>query len=231
MKFIKFLSALAALVLSAGFIACEQLTEQAPVAAEEAEYAAIIIAEPQAEPGIIAREASADAELLVVPPPSDRNRTSLGVIFRQMELTREQMRQVQQFMRAQHDCMRSAMEALRNAEREIRDSAEARRREIMSALRAGEIDRQAAGEQLQQLNQRVRQALMNNPARERARQAQMRCHEAFNRSVRSILTEEQAGMWDRWIAGHKGNGGNPRDTTGGGHRDPRDTTGGGRLRP
>lgn len=121
-------------------------------------------------------------------------------IFGALQLTDDQKLSIRGFMADHFDCMKEALEALRLSERAIIQEANTARREIMQSFRNGDITREEARQQLNDLNAETRSALQNNPAREEARLAMCECILALYANIRAELDETQQTMWDRWVA-------------------------------
>jgi hypothetical protein len=137
-------------------------------------------------------------------PYRDRPGAHLGWILRELEVTREQVRQMLGFVKAYWQAILPQLEGLREANREIIDAANRIRMEIRRAVEQGEITREEAEQRLKQLNMRTREAIRNNPANEPYLRAICEAKRALFRSVRSVLDDRQQAKWDRWVAGLEG---------------------------
>lgn len=131
----------------------------------------------------------------------------LGRILRELNLTEEQVAQIREFMLAYRDCVKNAMIALRESERQILENANQERQRVMEQLRNGEIDKDQARQLMRQINERTREALMNNPVRERVLQQLKDCWDTLIANIKSILTDEQKALFDELLAKYKNNRG------------------------
>ena len=125
-------------------------------------------------------------------------------VFRAMELTDEQKAELRPFFEAHFACASDLLLTLRESERAIIQSAREERQSIMAQFRAGELTREEAIAELRQLNLRTKQALLENPEREAAREALKECRDLLLENIASILTEEQLLIWEEWLAEREG---------------------------
>ncbi|MBM2813288.1 MAG: hypothetical protein HW421_50 [Ignavibacteria bacterium] len=122
-----------------------------------------------------------------------------GRLLHALNLTDRQKAHIVVFHKGFRDCNERIMHALRESEKEIIDHANRARHYVLQQLKEGKIDRQVAHQKLREINARTRQALHDNPARERARLALHDCFCNMLRQIRSILTEEQLPLFDTWM--------------------------------
>lgn len=196
---------------SFGLVGCSEATAPADDNMSEA-LVNVTIPAPMLDEGVLT-EASEEMQLMVAPPESDRNRHPFGRLLRALHLSDEQHVTVKRLLAAHEDCVKSIMERLRATEREILAPYAERRNEVKARLDAGEIDRAEARRLLAEINKEAREALRNNPALEAARAAVKACREEFIAQLKSILTEEQIAILERWLASQGPQG--PRDDKGG----------------
>ena len=78
------------------------------------------------------------------------------------------------------------------------------RRAIIDSVKSGEISREDARQQLQQLSEASREAIRNNPDNEPIIQAMCECKLTHFENVRAILDEAQQATWDEWVASLEG---------------------------
>lgn len=123
-----------------------------------------------------------------------------GPIFREMQLTTEQLQTVRGFMQSHEDCIRAARQLFMLSIREIMQTANTQRTAVITAYRNGTITREQASEQLQAINQTVRQAMENNPAKDLLKADMKDCLLTLFANIRSILTADQLVIWDAWVA-------------------------------
>ncbi|MDQ1266262.1 MAG: hypothetical protein QG635_1414, partial [Bacteroidota bacterium] len=136
------------------------------------------------------------------PPVRNIKFIPLGVILRQLKLTDDQKPQILEFLREHRDCVKEARQALMESERPIIQRANEERKAIAEAVRSGRIDKREAMKMLQELNQRVRQALQDNPVRAKVEAMVKRCFCQLFANIRTVLTEEQLPLFDRWVAAY-----------------------------
>lgn len=229
------LMASAAFALVVGMTSCSDAGMTAPSASNDVQalYMSTIPSPDMVEMPI--SDASLDMQMMPMPPQGDNKRAPFGDLLRALKLDSAQIAAVRAIMADHEACMKSATEALRASERAIVARSKAAREEIVAQVKAGTLDRKAAGEKLRALNQATRDALKNNPLRADAIAARKACDDAFFTALRGILTERQAAVLADWLtkrAGGKPDGGNPGGGPGRGPHDPRgggkdDTTRGG----
>lgn len=124
----------------------------------------------------------------------------LARILYALQLTDDQKAQIKDFMIAFRDCHKNAMLALRESEKEIIQPFNEQRRTIIEALKNGEITREEAQQQMQQLNMDLRNALQNNPARLAACEAMKECRRNLLTSIEGILNPDQLVKWLDWVS-------------------------------
>jgi len=125
--------------------------------------------------------------------------SDLREILRDLDVMKEQMRQIRQFIRAHRECVKDPLEGLREANAGIIANANEQRKAILQALRNGEITREEAMQQLKQLSEATREAIRNNPASQPFLQAICECTTALFDNIRSVLNEDQQARWDQWV--------------------------------
>ncbi|MCX7909507.1 MAG: hypothetical protein N2560_08335 [Ignavibacteria bacterium] len=131
----------------------------------------------------------------------------LGRILKQLNLTDEQKTQVREFISQYRDCVKNALMALRESEKTIIEGANQARQNVMEQLKNGEIDKETARQLLKQINERTREALMNNPVREQVLQQLKECWETLIANIKSILDDNQKALFEELIAKFKNNRG------------------------
>jgi Spy/CpxP family protein refolding chaperone len=207
------------------FVGCNKLNDPVSPNTQELILSANIPAETEMCIPSQLNEATLDKPAMLLTPNDDpfypmrpiKFMTPLGRILKELNLTDEQKAQIREFFNAYHDCVKSAMTALRESEKQILDQANQARRQVMEQLKSGAIDRQTAMEQLRQINQRTREALINNPVRQQTLEQLKNCWDTLISNIKSVLTDEQNALFDQLLAkyrdnrgGGKGNGGGTR---------------------
>lgn len=132
--------------------------------------------------------------------PKTRMSFMLGRVFGQMELTEEQISEIRGLIGSHILCEQQWFRKLHAARIGIINASNLERREIIAKAKNGEITRREADSLIRQLNNRVRNALMNLPINEEAREGLMLCREEFFDSIALILNEEQLVIWDDFLA-------------------------------
>ncbi len=121
-------------------------------------------------------------------------------LIKALNLTDDQASQVRGFL-ADHDtCVHAAMGDLHATMREIIARAKAARLEVLAALQAGDITREEAREKIRAINAAARDSLKNSDVRNKTREAMKACDDEFLASLKSILTEEQLAILERFLA-------------------------------
>ncbi len=84
-----------------------------------------------------------------------------GRVFLRMKLTKDQLASLREYMIAYHQCVRDTYEGTRQDRIDLMKRANQARMEVLTKLRAGEIDRIEARRQIMQINIKLREALAN----------------------------------------------------------------------
>lgn len=124
----------------------------------------------------------------------------LGRILRDLKLDSNQVELVKGFILDYRLCIQENVMALRERERELLEPFEAQRRAILEAYKNGEITREQAYEQLQQLREQIRQVLEENNFRVLACEAMKDCRNRLFENIKSILTQEQLARFEEWLS-------------------------------
>ncbi len=206
--------ALAAVVIFS-FLACNKLDNPTNPTSESFVYSVTIPYETEMNVPSDLSEATFEKPAMLLFPKDDplyperpiKFMVPLGRILKELNLTEEQVTLVREFMAEYRECVKNALLPLRESERQILQQANQERSRVMEQLKNGEIDRQTAMEQIRQINQRTREALMNNPVREQALQQLKECWENLIANIRSILTPEQQALFDELLTKYKNNRG------------------------
>lgn len=120
-------------------------------------------------------------------------------VFRSLNLTERQIAAIKGFMKERDDCIRRLMLMLRESEKDILQRANKAKREVMLALKNGEITREEAAKKLAAINKAAREALKNNPVRIRIMEQIKKCEDTFFENVGSVLDREQKAKWDAFV--------------------------------
>ncbi|MFN3306373.1 MAG: Spy/CpxP family protein refolding chaperone [Candidatus Kapaibacteriota bacterium] len=215
MKKLSVLSFAFAVVIIFSFLACNKLDNLTNPSSESFVYSAAIPYETEMNVPSELSEATFEKPAMLLFPKDDplyperpiRFMVPIGRILKELTLTEEQITQIREFMAEYRDCVKNALLPLRESERQIIQQANQERRTVMEQLKNGEIDRQTAMEQIRQINQRTREALINNSVREQALQQLKQCWETLIANIRSILTPEQQALFDELLAKYRNNRG------------------------
>lgn len=122
----------------------------------------------------------------------------LRQLFWMLKLDREQAGDVYVFIQEYHDCIHSIMVTTQEERQAIMENARAARLEIMTQFRE-DGDREAAKTALRALYEQVKSdldALVDHDAI-------CECYKTLLDKIRSILTDEQIVILERWIANSK----------------------------
>lgn len=214
----KRLTVIAVAILTLGlvlFSACNKLDNPTNPTTENMIYNANIPYETEMNVPSDLSEATIDKPAMLLFPKDDplyperpiKYMVPLGRILKQLNLTDEQKAQIQEFMQAYRDCVKSALMALRESERQILQQANQARQQVREQLQSGAITREEAWQQLRQINERTREALINNPVRQQVLQQLKECWDTFIANIKSILTDEQKALFDELLAKCKDNRG------------------------
>lgn len=192
--------------------------------------------------GFDLREATLDADMTITPivsenygntqrlePPDHKpihvNRMmAIGMILRQLNLSEEQIELVKEYMIAHRLCEWEWLRMLEKSRREIIAKGNQERQEIIKRYQNGEMTREEAARAINQLNNRIRLALQNNPVNEIVRKGLQDCWDVFIKSIKNILDEEQLKLFEQWLERIANGGGKLDDRK----NDDGKNTGGGR---
>lgn len=199
-----------AMVIAAfGLTGCDHGSATEPSTSDE--FMTLAMPNPSLEASDV-EEGSIENEMRLRHPEGDGARHPLSRLFHALQLTDDQKATARRLVAAHEDCVHTVLERLRASEDEILAPFREERAAIVAKVRAGELTREEARRLLRQLAIDAREALKANPLRERAHAALENCRTTFYRSLRAILTDEQAAILDRWInhespgRGHGGRG-------------------------
>lgn len=124
----------------------------------------------------------------------------LGRVLRSLDLTDEQKAEVRILLEENRDCVREAKAALWEARMEIIRAANEERRAVIESYRNGEIERDAAVEQIKAINQAAREELRGlQELAEVTRAAIEDCNKALFDAIGQILDEEQLEKWNAFL--------------------------------
>lgn len=199
------------------FISCNRLTD--PISIEEQEMITTVSIPDESEMAIPSTyfECSMEKPAYLMEPKDDplyperpiKFMTPLGRILRELNLDSLQKEQVKVFLAEYRDCVKNALQTLRESEKLIIQAANQERRQVLDDLKNGIIDRLEAFQRLMQINKETRNALINNPVRQRVLQQLKDCFTTLIDNIRNILTDEQKALFDELIQRYrdKRNGG------------------------
>ena len=131
--------------------------------------------------------------------PKVKQRIDLARVFNAMNLTDEQKADIRALMQAKIPCENQWFRKLQAVRNQIVQRANEARRTIMEQVKNGEITREEAKRQLNQLNMKVREAIRTHPINEEVRLGLIACNEEFFDSIADLLTEEQLVIWKRFL--------------------------------
>jgi uncharacterized membrane protein len=123
----------------------------------------------------------------------------LGMIFRKLKLSEEQKSKVDVLVQTYHEAMKTLVKEFADANKTIIENANAKRKEIAEAVKAGTLSRREAAEQLKNLNERVRNAIETNEANVEIKRKMCANRKILLDGVSAILTAEQQAIWDNAV--------------------------------
>lgn len=125
-------------------------------------------------------------------------------VFRAMKLTPEQREQVKTFHIEFRECIVPAVKSFREAAKPFIEEANEARKAIREQVRAGELTREEAREQIKALNIETKEKIQNDPTCQEAKEAMCNCRTTFLDSIESILVDSQIEIWEKWKTNHPG---------------------------
>lgn len=127
-------------------------------------------------------------------------RHPFGRLLNALNLTEEQRTQVAELLKNHKACADEALAVLREATKTIMDQAKADRDAIIEQVKAGQMEKDEARAAIREINKAAREAIKNLPERESVKEMLKSCDDEFLNALRSILTEEQIAILDRFLA-------------------------------
>ncbi|MFN4984592.1 MAG: hypothetical protein ACK5BQ_07150 [Ignavibacteria bacterium] len=136
-----------------------------------------------------------------VRPDKDKNvRSPFDRLLAALKLNERQQGRVAELQEAHKACAKAALEALRAAERALLAKAKAEVEAVKAEVAAGTKTKEEARAAIRGINKSTREALKNLPERAAAREAMKACDDAFLTGLRSILTEDQIAILEKFLA-------------------------------
>ena len=127
----------------------------------------------------------------------------LREVLERVALSTDQLQQIRLLLESFRTEARAAIEGLREVNRPIVAAANVERAVIVEALRDGEITREEARQQLDELNQRTRNAIRNNPDNEPFLVALCEARRDLFDGIRAVIADSMQDLWDVWAAGNR----------------------------
>jgi hypothetical protein len=131
--------------------------------------------------------------------PKAGQRIDLARVFNAMNLTDEQKAEIRALMQAKIPCENQWFRKLQAVRNQIVQRANEARRTIIEQVKNGEITREQAHRQINQLNMKVREAIRTHPINEEVRLGLIACRDEFFAAVAELLDEEQLVLWKRFL--------------------------------
>ncbi len=132
-------------------------------------------------------------------PPQGKRFFKFGEIFREMNLTEEQIALIPDIISDHYLCIFDAKLVLRTALEDVFTQANADRLEIITAFRNGDITRDEAKAQLQTLNETTRETIQNSEAHAAFEAAMCACFNEMIESIEAMLDATQLEQWNTWL--------------------------------
>ncbi len=120
-------------------------------------------------------------------------------IFKQLQLTEEQLALVKEVMIAHRDCEKNARIAFHTAIAEIIAEANAQRQSIIQQVKDGAITKEEARELLKALNEETKAKIEETGAIETLQAALKDCTETMIAAMHEILDDKQDAIFDKWL--------------------------------
>lgn len=123
----------------------------------------------------------------------------LGQILRQLQLTPEQVEQVQAIMLTHRYCQRTARIAFHEALQSYFEAAGLARQEVRAKLEAGEITLEEAWAAIKAINEKLRADIQESGELEKLQAALKGCTDTMIDAIKSILNDDQKARFDKWV--------------------------------
>lgn len=120
-------------------------------------------------------------------------------IFKQLQLTEEQLPLVKEVMIAHRDCQKAARIAFHTAIAEIIAEANIQRQAIIQQVKDGTITREEARELFIALNKATKAKIEETGAIEELQAALKDCTETMIAAMHEILDDTQDAIFDKWV--------------------------------
>lgn len=120
----------------------------------------------------------------------------LGEIFREMKVTREQMKEFRLFLAEFEKCKREAQSLTNEQIRELIRQANEKVKEVIALIRSGEITREEGKARIEVINQALREKIASGLDQD----ARCQCLRDLFQKIYEKLTDEQKLIWDEWKA-------------------------------
>ena len=117
-------------------------------------------------------------------------------IIRRLNLNDRQLAAIRIFMVDYHDCVKSVMTRTEAQRQAAMSRARAAREDVIARYKSGEIGRERAAAAIAEINKALRASLETLINKD----ALCDCLKTLYRQIRSKLTDEQAVLWDKWVA-------------------------------
>ena len=135
----------------------------------------------------------------------------LGFLFYKLDLSEDQKEALKTLMEGNRECLAEPFEQFREAAKEIMEGTKEQIQAIRDQVKAGDLTREEAREELKILSAATREEIENCEACIEAREAVCACNTTMFDSIGTDLelTKEQLVVWNEWLSEH------PRPCTGG----------------
>jgi hypothetical protein len=120
-------------------------------------------------------------------------------VIKRMKLNDRQLAAIRGFMVDYHACVKDVMTRTEAQRQKAIERAKAAREDVIARYKAGEIERARAAAAIAEINKALRASLETLINKD----ALCDCLKTLYRQIRSTLTEEQAIIWDKWVANQK----------------------------
>jgi hypothetical protein len=117
-----------------------------------------------------------------------------------LQLTPEQMQKFKRILLSYWKCKNELHRMLMKSNEEIIAKANEYKNELIRQLKTGEITEKQFKESIEALKLRTKNAIANNPAKQRLIESLKKCHTAYMENIKLLLNKEQ---WNKWVAWHK----------------------------
>jgi len=122
--------------------------------------------------------------------------------LKNLNLTKEQKIKLDKVLKSYTSCRKDFYVQLKKTNAEIIAKGNKEREELMMQYKKGVITKEQLKKALVALNERIKNAIKESPARKKIILGLEKCHQQYLAQLKLILTKEQMEKWIKWYKTH-----------------------------